>query len=339
MVKLLMIEKSYRSRRLRSSNLMKKCCLLGPPHRGNILLSTWCIRAHLQIPVLRDIPGGQERYQVKSAFCGKSLSIFAMNRLKAELRRLYLPSNPKADDANSDASGLISPEGAVRAMVLELSRPADWNALSVLWQGVQTDLELPAPAIAVSGIDGYQLWFSLSEPVTAAEANRFLESLRLRYLDKIAPGRIDLRPSVDASTLRHIQHAKVVPTLREETDRWSAFIAPDLAAVFSEEPWLDVCPSPDAQADVLCRLVSIKNTDFQTVLVRLSAATKISSSHPTSLTVERSSCTSTTQNNGAQSTRNSLDPKHFLQSVMVDPNIELSLRIEAARALLPYFEI
>jgi hypothetical protein len=35
---------------------------------------------------------------------------------------------------------------------------------------------------------------------------------------------------------------------------------------------------------------------------------------------------------------NSLDPEGFLLGVMSDKKIELHLRIEAAKALLPYFE-
>jgi hypothetical protein len=55
-----------------------------------------------------------------------------MNTLQAELNRLYL-----------EESSLIAPDGRVRALVLDLARPADWNVLSAVWQGVQTDLPLP----------------------------------------------------------------------------------------------------------------------------------------------------------------------------------------------------
>lgn len=71
-----------------------------------------------------------------------------MNPLQTELQRLY-----------------SAPEGVVRALVLELARPADWGLLSPVWRGLQTDLALPAPAVMVSGVDGYQLWLSLAEPV------------------------------------------------------------------------------------------------------------------------------------------------------------------------------
>ncbi|MBC7681305.1 MAG: hypothetical protein H7172_03135 [Ferruginibacter sp.] len=262
-----------------------------------------------------------------------------MNRLQAELHRLYRSSNANGDDAGSEDFGFVSPNGGVRAMVLELARPADWHALSALWQGVQADLQFPAPAIAVSGVDGYQLWFSLSEPVPAVEAQNLLECLRLRYLGNIALGRIAMWPSVGASTSGNIQHAKAVPALKEETGRWSAFIAPDLAAVFSDEPGLDVCPSPDAQADVLSRLKSIKAIDFQMVLGQLSAAAKIALAHPASPTTETGSSTSTPQNLGGATAGNSTNPKRFLLNVMGDPSIQMHLRIEAAQALLPYFEI
>lgn len=261
-----------------------------------------------------------------------------MNRLQVELRRLYRPSHTKGDDVNSEEIGLVSPDGSVRALVLELARPADWHALSALWQGVQTDLELPAPAIAVSGIDGYQLWFSLLEPVPHGEAQNFLECLRLQYLGHIASERIHMWPSIGTSTSGHTRHAKIVPAFEEETSRWSAFIAPDLAAVFSDEPWLDVCPSPDAQADVLWRLKSIKADDFQMALGRLSAAAKTLTSHPASPTTESGRSTNTSQITCAVTSENSLDPKRFLLNVMGDPSIQLHLRIEAAQALLPYFE-
>ena len=119
-----------------------------------------------------------------------------MNRLQAEFHRLYLPPSPDGRSHDFGEPGLIGAEGRMRAMVLGLARPADWPELSALWRGVQADLELPAPAIAVNGVDGYQLWFSLSEPVPVAQAHAFLDALRQRYLGTIAPDRLAMRPSV-----------------------------------------------------------------------------------------------------------------------------------------------
>lgn len=240
-----------------------------------------------------------------------------MNTLQAELRRLYLfdgSSNP-----NLKEPCLIAPDGRVRAMVLELARPADWNALSAVWQGVQADLGLPAPAIAVSGIDGYQLWFSLAEPVSVAQVGAFLESLRLRYLSTLAPERIGLMPTAT-------RHAQMVPALQPDTGLWSAFVAPDLAPIFSDGPWLDVCPSPEAQAHVLSRLQCIKPAVFQAVLDRLGTVVEKALGKAGGQPVVAP----------ASVAHESLDPKRFLRDVMNDPAVALPLRIEAAKALLPY---
>ena len=95
----------------------------------------------------------------------------------------------------------------VRAMVMELRRPPSWEVLSRVWHGVQTELELPAPAIAVSGIDGLQLWFSLAEPIAVPHAHAFLECLRSRFLPDIESSRIRLMAASDASALRQELHA------------------------------------------------------------------------------------------------------------------------------------
>lgn len=226
-----------------------------------------------------------------------------MNRLQTEWQRLY------ANDTASDSVDGVNGVDGVRALVLELARPADWQPLALLWHGVQTDLALPAPAIAVNGVDGLQLWFSLVEPVPQTEALGFLEALRLRYLLDAKPARVTLQPPVAA-----------VPALREESGQWSAFISRDLAAVFADEPWLDMAPSPEAQADVLSRLKSIKPAEFQNALALLAP--------------DEIPPMSSTGDKGSPQT----GPKQFLLQVMNDPSQEMHLRIAAAQALLPYFE-
>lgn len=106
-----------------------------------------------------------------------------MNRLQQELRRLYAPQADARLDLDLDARGLVDAQGRVRAMVLELARPANWAALSAIWGGVRADLALPAPAIAVNGSDGCQLWFSLLEPVPVPQAEAFLDLLNNDSLD------------------------------------------------------------------------------------------------------------------------------------------------------------
>jgi hypothetical protein len=237
-----------------------------------------------------------------------------MTRLLSELHRLYLPA--------PQAFSLIDAHGQVRAMVLELARPASWDALATVWREVQTDLGLPAPAIAVSGVDGFQLWFSLAEPCPASQAIAFLESLRLRYLSDIALERVGMMPTEDASEPLQLRHARWVPEQLGESERWSSFVAPDLAPVFADTPWLDIPPSPEGQADLLSRLGSIKQADFQKALERLAPAAVQSEAQSASGPV------------GAA--RTCQDPRQFLLDVMNNESVALGLRIDAAKALLPY---
>lgn len=256
-----------------------------------------------------------------------------MNRLQAELLRLYLPDAHPDPGQDAQACSLIGADGRVRAMVLALARPADWDALSALWRAVQADMALPAPAIAVSGVDAYQLWFSLVEAVPVADAQAFLESLCLRYLGNIPTERIGIAPAADASAPQQARHAGMVPALQAETGRWSAFVAPDLAALFADEPWLDLPPGTEAQAELLSRLESIKPAEFRQAMERLrSRATPTASADVAG--------GATGPGDAGHGSAGPLSaPQRFLLEVMNDPKVELQLRIEAAKALLPYGEV
>ncbi len=234
-----------------------------------------------------------------------------MGRLHTELSRLYL--SPSAEGAGGvDGSRLIDANGLTRALVLGLARPADWDAMSRVWQGVQADLELPAPAIAVCGDDGYQLWFSLAQPVPVEHAQEFLQLVCERYLSTVAPRRITLSPS-------QAGHTRLVPALQADTGQWSAFVSSDLAAVFADEPSLDLPPGEDNQADLLSRLKSIKPAELEAALERLKSE----------VTSPASSVAPALANHAQQ------DPRSFLLAVMNDLSVPLALRIEAAKALLP----
>jgi hypothetical protein len=242
-----------------------------------------------------------------------------MNRLQAELQRLYLPSSQGQAPAAAGHRGPLEPGAEVRALVLELAVPGAWEPLGKLWQGVQADLQLPAPGIAVNGSDAYQLWFSLLDPVPAAEAVSFLKGLVRRYLDAVAQGRIRMHPSEAAGQ----EHVAAPPPTQRATDRWSAFVTPDLAAVFADEPWLDLPPSADAQADVLSRLQSVSANDWRQACEQLWPA---------------ETGTTATGAASSQPMARHQDARRFLLEVMNDPAVELHLRIEAAKALLPYRE-
>ncbi|RTL42155.1 MAG: hypothetical protein EKK53_12030 [Burkholderiales bacterium] len=213
-----------------------------------------------------------------------------MNRLAAELQRLY----PRAA------------AGSTQVLRLEVAAPADWAALGGLWRGVQADLGLPAPAIAVSGTDGLQLWFSLQQPVGVGPAADFLARLQARYLPDLAPARV--RRQGDGNP-------PAIPAQDPASGNWSAFVAPDLAPVFADTPWLDIEPGADGQADLLARLSPIAPAAFDAALRALQPAAAPAAAPPASGPA-------------------SLDPRAFLQRVLDDESAPLALRVEAAKALL-----
>lgn len=250
----------------------------------------------------------------------------SMSRLQTELQRLYLPhdARPEGPDADGDAIRLIDADGRVRALLVELAHQAGWAGVAALWQGVQDDLDLPAPAIAVSGVDAYQLWFSLAEPVPLAQALGFLESLRQRYLDAVAAKHIRIRPQAEDPAPGQGQPIRRVPARQGESGHWSAFVAPGLAGMFADEPWLELPPSPEAQAKLLSQIACIQPAEFRLAQERL---------RPVGAPVARASALV-----AAGVPREDQDPKRFLLAVMNDPATDMALRIEAAKALLPYFE-
>ena len=264
-----------------------------------------------------------------------------MNRLQSELDRLYLPRSQAHAETDAQSSALIEPLDRVRAMVMELTRPPSWEIASRVWRGVQTELGLPAPAIAVSGIDGLQLWFSLAEPIAAPQAHAFLECLRARFLPDIESSRIRLMPASDASVLRQELHARLVPARQERTGNWSAFVAQDLAPVFADTPWLDIPPSDDGQAALLRGLEMMKPAAFEAALEKLGPsthqplATAAVATVAASLDGPHTHARTVTAAAAAVAVAGE-DPKRFLLQVMNDDTVALALRVEAAKALLQH---
>ena len=260
--------------------------------------------------------------------------------------------------AAGNTPSLVTPDGQVRALVLELGRPADWDALLAVWQGVQADLALPAPAIAVSGTDAYQLWFSVAQAVPVAQAAAFLEGLRQRHLADVAPHRIGMLPApalVPAASAPPAPRS-LPPELRvpaqQPNGHWSAFVTADLARIFADEPWLDLPPNELAQADLLSRMVSIPMDDFERACAQLrpSPPAPAPAAHtPTPdlhlQAAETAQAPAAPHGSSATGFTHSTepttaggpwaDPRDFLLHVMNDTSVDMRLRIEAARALLP----
>ena len=242
-----------------------------------------------------------------------------MNRLRTELDRLYLGGLVVAE-GDSQAPSLVDARGRVRALIVEVVQPAGWDALSEVWHGVQMELDLPAPAIAVSGRDGLQLWFSLENSIPAGPAHAFLEALRSRFLAHVAASRVRLWPGADEPA----RHAALVPALQADSGNWSAFVAPDLVSIFSETPWLDVEPGDEGQSALLRGLASIKPAAFDAALAGMRAsAPPAQVQAPASVPAGPGAAPQTED-----------DPRRFLLRVMNDDSVPLPLRIEAAKALL-----
>lgn len=262
-----------------------------------------------------------------------------MNRLQSELNRLYHAQ--AQEHANAAVEPALSGTGdTVRAMVLEITQPAGWAQLSSVWRGVQADLALPAPAIAVSGTDGLQLWFSVAEPIPAEQAHMFLERLRLRFLADVDIRRVRLMPDAMAPLQHPHRHARWIPALQEETGNWSAFVAPDLAPVFDDTPWLDIAPSEEGQANLL-RAIDVMAMDvFDHAMAALArGAPAVPSSPPVAPTPRASDAAASAPSPSAPATPARTAAGHealeFLRRVLRDDSAPLGLRIEAAKALLP----
>jgi len=247
-----------------------------------------------------------------------------MTRLAPEIHRLYAPL-PGGDTSDT---ALVGPGGEVRALVMELTAPPSWDGLRSVWQGVQAELGFPAPAIAVSGVDGLQLWFSLANAVTAQEGHAFLHALRRRFLPDLPVRRLRLWPSAAS------EHVRPVPQRQVPSDDWSAFVAPDLAPVFGDTPWLDIPPSDDGQAALLAALESIPRAVFDAAAAVLGDEASLTSDP---IAADRPDGEAPVPEAApTPRMRPTDDPLLFLQQVMSDERVPLAVRVDAAKALLAH---
>lgn len=232
-----------------------------------------------------------------------------MNRLDTERLRLFEPTT-------------AAPAGLLRAAAIDVHRNAGWEAVAALWHAVQDDLDLPPPAVAINGVDGYQLWFSLAEPAPAAAVLGWLDALCQRYASAWPAKHFKLLPSPDATS----PDGPPVPPRPCGDGHWSAFVAPGLAPMFADEPWLDLTPSADAQADLLLPLRSIGPADWARAVAHLA---------PTDAVPPDATPSAPTAALAVTALPTTDDPRQFLLAVMNDPTVALALRIDAAKALLP----
>jgi hypothetical protein len=194
-----------------------------------------------------------------------------MQKLIRELMRLYLMPGAAPDGLEArfagqalDAIELAGADGMVRAIVIPFRKmrtgdeAAHWTLLCEVANALQDDLELPAPAVSVSGLDGYGLWLSLATPVPAALAQEFAGLLRASYFPDVKS------MAVPVSTL-----VALPPCLNQETGKWAAFIHPGMGASFADESGLEMAPPLSGQVAFLEGLQSIDAAQFDAALVLL----------------------------------------------------------------------
>lgn len=276
-----------------------------------------------------------------------------MNKLISQLLRLYCidgqqfstvaPGDGELTESLDKALAgderltlnLVNASGLTRTLVISFENASDWAAVSAFHHALQEELDLPGQAVSVGGIQGFSVWVSLEQPIKLNEAIAFLAALRHKYLSEFPANRLRLLPGESEVQI------EMVPAYYPKNDKWSAFIDPTLGSMFREESGLDMAPNLDRQADLLAGIQSIKLIEFQRVFAQLTAS--MAGEPPISGTEPSLNAQFPTAEVGPSQGRLNVgggftEPRSFLLAVMNDPTALATLRLEAAKALLPYCE-
>ncbi|MFC4933038.1 hypothetical protein [Massilia sp. GCM10023247] len=192
-----------------------------------------------------------------------------MDKLIAQWMRLYLvpgfatPERLARHLQGQETLAIAPVGGQTRCLVLPFpgdgsGGDAHWSALCELASILQAEYGFPAPAVSISGADGYRLWLSFADPVPVAQAQLLLERLRAAH---------GCVPVADASL-----PVPLPPCLDNASGKWAAFINPGMGASFAEEPGLEMAPPLAAQTAFLEGLESIGPAQFGQVLAALAPA-------------------------------------------------------------------
>ena len=201
-----------------------------------------------------------------------------MQKLIAELTRLYLLDGQQyqgqaltpallEQHLRGDitiALPLVSDAGLTRAIVLHFDGAQDgkgerqWEALCAIANALQNQLDLPAPAVSISGLNGYALWLSLATPVPATQARRFAALLRAAHAPDGSHG---LSAPIHPDGLEALP-----PCLNPSSQKWAAFIHPGMGSSFADEPGLEMAPPAAAQAAFLESLTCMTSAQFAQAL-------------------------------------------------------------------------
>lgn len=198
-----------------------------------------------------------------------------MRKLMSELTRLYEPAGTLPPDVleqrllghSSEPVRLATEDGFTRALVIGFKQMRNgdeaghWQLLCSVANALQTELGLPAPAVSISGADGYALWLSFEAPVPQAQAERFTDLLRMAYFPALDPN------PVSVSTV-----AELPPCLHPVSGKWAAFINPGLGASFAGDTGLDMPPPFAGQIALLEGLHSISPSQLAQAIETLRQA-------------------------------------------------------------------
>ncbi|MCE1185075.1 MAG: hypothetical protein LWW92_05650 [Rhodocyclales bacterium] len=261
-----------------------------------------------------------------------------MNTLRAELQRLFARPGQELPEAwpwppGAEQLTLVDPDERVWTLVLGLAPQAGWGPVAALLDGMVNELELPLPAVSLAGEAGFRVWISLVDPVPLVQAHSFLEGLRRRYLGGVAERHLSAFPGTAACV--------PLPPLPLDGARWLAFIDPAMGSMFGDEPWLEMAPSAERQAELLAGFKSIKPADFARVLDELDPPGAVVPALQGALAgFARGAVGEAVHPEAPGLTVGGgfVDPKSFLLAVMNDPGARADYRLDAAKALLPYFE-
>ncbi|PWF55673.1 hypothetical protein [Massilia glaciei] len=189
-----------------------------------------------------------------------------MQKLTSELNRLYLAAGTLSAEVlaqrmqgqASPAISLTTDDGLTRAMVIAFDKIDEgegeqhWERLCTVANRLQTELGFPAPAVSISGANGYCLWLSLKTPAPATLVQQFVELVRKTYAPEMAL-------HADATNTP----VELPPCLNQRSGKWAAFINPGLGASFAEESGLEMAPPLAGQSALLLGLESISDAQFK----------------------------------------------------------------------------
>ncbi|HEX8614400.1 MAG TPA: hypothetical protein VF800_24240 [Telluria sp.] len=192
-----------------------------------------------------------------------------MQKMMSELSRLYVPKAALSPELlaqrraghSAIAIDLVAADGLTRAIVIAFRKTSGaveaqhWTDLCAVANALQAELGFPAPAVSISGSNGYYLWMSLETPAPVEQVKTFLELIRKAYV----PG---MEPFSDAAGAS----VELPPCLDPRTGKWAAFIDAGLGAAFADESGLEMAPPLAAQAALLERLERISAKQFQHAL-------------------------------------------------------------------------